>query len=139
MRHRFQFKVGVALGGGAARGLAHLGVLRALERAEIPIDIVVGTSIGSILGGAYAALGNAGVLEEKVRQVLTSDGFRKNRLLFLRETRRERGGVCFAVAKVVRRGIGVGVSRDAAASARRRVSSRPRPENAGNVTKDPLP
>jgi NTE family protein len=110
MRHRFQFKVGVALGGGAARGLAHLGVLRALERAEIPIDVVVGTSIGSILGGAYAAIGNVAQLETRVRQVLTSEGFRKNRLLFLRETRRERGGVFFSMANLVRRGIFFGVS-----------------------------
>jgi len=110
MRHRFRFKVGVALGGGAARGLAHVGVLRALERAEIPIDIVVGTSIGSILGGAYSAIGDCAALESKVRSVLTSDGFRKNRLGFLRETRRERGGVFFSVANLVRRGIFFGVS-----------------------------
>lgn len=110
MRHRFQFKVGVALGGGAARGLAHVGVLRALARAEIPIDVVVGTSIGSILGGAYAALGDALALESKVREVLTSEEFRRNRLGFLRETRRERGGVFFSVANLVRRGIFFGVS-----------------------------
>ncbi|KAK9367462.1 hypothetical protein V1509DRAFT_626721 [Lipomyces kononenkoae] len=46
--------VGLVLGGGGARGLAHLGVIRALEEAGIPIDIVGGTSIGSFVGGLYA-------------------------------------------------------------------------------------
>jgi NTE family protein len=47
-------KVGLALSGGAARGLAHIGVLKALEAAGIPVDVVTGTSMGSILGGLYA-------------------------------------------------------------------------------------
>ncbi len=47
--------IGLALSGGAARGLAHIGVLRALEENKIPIDFVAGSSAGSIVGGAYAA------------------------------------------------------------------------------------
>jgi NTE family protein len=47
--------IAVALSGGGARGLAQIGVLRALEEAGIPIDIVVGTSMGSVVGGLYAA------------------------------------------------------------------------------------
>ena len=47
--------VGVALGGGMARGCAHVGVLRELERQQIPIDLLAGTSVGSLIGGAYAA------------------------------------------------------------------------------------
>lgn len=47
--------VGVVLGGGGARGLAHLGVLRALEEAKIPIDYICGTSMGAIIGGLYAS------------------------------------------------------------------------------------
>ncbi|KAJ1569876.1 phosphatidylcholine and lysophosphatidylcholine phospholipase, partial [Nowakowskiella sp. JEL0078] len=46
--------VGLVLGGGGARGVAHVGVIRALEEAGIPIDIVGGTSIGSFVGGLYA-------------------------------------------------------------------------------------
>jgi NTE family protein len=45
----------LALGGGAARGWAHVGVIRALEEANIPIDMVCGTSIGALVGAAYAA------------------------------------------------------------------------------------
>ncbi len=48
-------KVGLVLSGGGARGLAHVGVLKALEEANIPIDYISGTSIGAIVGGLYAS------------------------------------------------------------------------------------
>ena len=48
-------KVGLALGGGAARGLAHIGVLEVLEKEGIPIDMIAGTSMGAIIGGYYAS------------------------------------------------------------------------------------
>lgn len=48
-------RVGLALGGGMARGTSHIGVLRVLERHGIPIDLIAGTSVGSLIGGAYAA------------------------------------------------------------------------------------
>ncbi|HJP93543.1 MAG TPA: patatin-like phospholipase family protein [Pyrinomonadaceae bacterium] len=47
--------IGLALSGGAARGVAHVGVLRALTETEIPIDCIAGTSAGSLVGGAFAA------------------------------------------------------------------------------------
>lgn len=47
-------KVGVVLGGGGAKGAAHIGVLKYLEEMGIPVDYVVGTSMGSIIGGLYA-------------------------------------------------------------------------------------
>ncbi len=48
-------RIGLVLSGGGARGLAHIGVLRALETLRVPIDVVVGTSMGAVVGGAYAA------------------------------------------------------------------------------------
>ena len=48
-------RIGLALSGGAARGMAHVGVLRALIENNIPIDCIAGTSAGSMVGGAYAA------------------------------------------------------------------------------------
>src|SRR4051794_35590053 len=48
-------KIGLALGGGSARGWAHIGVLRALNAAGIHPDIIAGTSIGAVVGGCYAA------------------------------------------------------------------------------------
>jgi NTE family protein len=47
--------VGLALSGGAARGLAHVGVLQVLEREQVPVDCIAGTSVGSVVGAAYAA------------------------------------------------------------------------------------
>ena len=47
-------KVGLALGGGGARGLAHIGVLEVLEREGIPIDVIAGTSAGALAGALYA-------------------------------------------------------------------------------------
>src|SRR5438034_3276875 len=47
--------VGLALGGGFARGFAHLGVLQVLEQNHVPISHIAGTSVGSILGAAYAS------------------------------------------------------------------------------------
>src|SRR6266568_4437437 len=47
-------RIGLALSGGAARGLAHIGVLRILEEAGVPVDVVAGTSMGAVVGGLYA-------------------------------------------------------------------------------------
>jgi len=57
-------KIGLALGSGAARGLAHIGVLKALEEEAIPIDIISGTSMGAIIGAYYAKERQAAILEE---------------------------------------------------------------------------
>ncbi len=110
MRNPLRPCVGLALGGGAARGTAHVGVLRALQRAKIPIDLIVGTSMGAIVGGAYAANPDSALLESRVRRVLGSEEFRKNRLSFLRETKRERRSLLFSVTSLVRRGIFFGIS-----------------------------
>src|SRR5688500_7851201 len=47
--------IGLALSGGAARGMAHVGVMRALVENKVPVDYIAGTSAGSIVGGAFAA------------------------------------------------------------------------------------
>jgi NTE family protein len=68
-----RIKLGLALGGGGARGLAHIGVLEALERNAIPIDMIVGTSMGALVGAAYAADPDAGKLKRRVLEFLESD------------------------------------------------------------------
>lgn len=60
-------KVAVVLSGGGAKGMAHIGVLKVLEKAGIPVDIVTGTSMGSIIGGLYAIGYNASALDSMVR------------------------------------------------------------------------
>jgi NTE family protein len=59
--------VAVVLSGGGAKGMAHIGVLKVLERAGIPVDIITGTSMGSIIGGLYAIGYNANALDSMVR------------------------------------------------------------------------
>jgi NTE family protein len=60
--------IALALGGGAARGWAHIGVLRAIEEAGIQIDMIAGTSIGALVGGCYLA-GKLNELEEFARSL----------------------------------------------------------------------
>lgn len=61
-------KIALVLSGGGARGFAHIGVLRVLKELRVPVDIVVGTSMGAVLGGAYAAGRNV----EELAQIVSS-------------------------------------------------------------------
>src|SRR5262245_1166129 len=61
-------RIGVALSGGGARGGAHVGVLQVLEELHIPVDAVAGTSMGSLIGGLYAAGVPIDSLERHLRQ-----------------------------------------------------------------------
>ena len=76
--------VGLALSGGGARGLAQIGVLKALEEAGIQIDLIAGTSIGSIIGGAYAS----GYSVEEMDSIVVHTDW--NRLLSLTNTSERR-------------------------------------------------
>jgi NTE family protein len=62
-------KVALVLSGGGAKGTAHIGVLKVLERAGIPIDIITGTSMGSLVGGIYACGHRANEIDSVVRQL----------------------------------------------------------------------
>jgi NTE family protein len=62
-------KVALVLSGGGARGLAHVGVLKVLEQSRVPVDMVVGTSMGAIIGGLYAAGMSPDELERQVAQL----------------------------------------------------------------------
>ncbi|MCH7528883.1 MAG: patatin-like phospholipase family protein, partial [Candidatus Marinimicrobia bacterium] len=68
-------KVGLALGAGGARGLAHLGVIRALRRHEIPVDMIAGSSIGAVVGAMYSATIDIEWVEQRFRKMLTSSQF----------------------------------------------------------------
>jgi NTE family protein len=67
-----RLKLGVALGGGFARGLVHIGVLKALEDAAIPVDFVAGTSVGAIIGACYCA----GVTAEELKEIARATRFK---------------------------------------------------------------
>jgi NTE family protein len=68
-------KIALVLGGGAARGFAHIGVIRTLEQEKIPVDMVVGTSVGSLIGAIYAADRNSFDLEWTAFQLQKEDLF----------------------------------------------------------------
>ncbi len=59
-------KIGLALGGGAARGMAHIGVLNVLEKEGIPIDVIAGTSAGAFVGSLYARSKNASLIKQQL-------------------------------------------------------------------------
>ncbi len=69
-------RVGLVLGGGGARGAAHVGVLRELERLNIPIDAVAGTSMGAIIGGLYASGKTPADLETLISSLDWSGAFK---------------------------------------------------------------
>src|SRR3982074_2042579 len=61
-------RIGLALSGGAARGIVHVGVLRALDENATPIDAIAGASAGALIGGAYAAGLSIAQLEAMARK-----------------------------------------------------------------------
>jgi NTE family protein len=66
-----RLRIGLALGGGVARGLAHIGVLSVLESAGVPIDCLAGTSMGAIIGASYCA----GLTIADLRQIAARTGW----------------------------------------------------------------
>lgn len=90
-------KIGLALGGGAAKGLAHIGIIKALERAGIDIDFIAGTSMGALVGGYYAATKDTSLIENIALDIKKSNIFswrdlikRKDGALFKGESITER-------------------------------------------------
>ena len=87
-------KIGLVLSGGGARGVAHIGVLKVLEDMRIPVDYVVGTSMGSIVAGAYAMGNRPDALEKRIAavewdKVLTDSPPRGERSTYAKATERK--------------------------------------------------
>ena len=87
-------KVGLVLGGGGAKGVAHIGVLKVLEEAGIPIDYIAGTSMGAIVGGLYSVGYTAAEIDSMVRwqdwSMLLSDRVKRSNLTFPEKENSER-------------------------------------------------
>lgn len=91
----------MALGGGGAKGLAHIGVIKALEKYGIPIDFIAGTSMGALIGGWYALYGKIMSLENLFLEIDKTEVFPVERLV------KDKKGVLFSdrmVLKGIRRG-----------------------------------
>jgi NTE family protein len=87
-------RIGLVLGGGGARGAAHIGVIKVLEELHVPVDYIAGTSMGSIVGGAYAAGKSPAEMEDKLRKAdwkrLLSDRLRReDRSIYEKQLERE--------------------------------------------------
>lgn len=86
-------KVALALGGGAARGVAHIGVLEAFEKHGLPIDMIAGTSMGAIIGAIYALEPSVAVLKDRFQAYLASDVFKDTRFDQLGDQNDEHSGM----------------------------------------------
>ena len=71
-------RIGLVLGGGGARGAAHIGVLEVLEKLRVPVDCVAGTSMGALISGAYAAGLSPGEMREQMDKADWGDMFQDN-------------------------------------------------------------
>ena len=89
------FKVGLALGGGGARGIAHLGVLKVLEAEGIEFHLIAGTSFGSIAGALYAQEPKADRVRERVIRFLNSEAFRRTKIFFIKKHYEEKKNASF--------------------------------------------
>jgi NTE family protein len=66
-------RIGLVLGGGGAKGAAHVGVIRVLEEMRIPVDCIVGTSMGAVVGGTYATGMDAVELQRRIEDISWND------------------------------------------------------------------
>ncbi|MEZ4483212.1 MAG: patatin-like phospholipase family protein [Syntrophotaleaceae bacterium] len=85
-------RIGLAMGGGAARGLSHIGVLEAFEECGLPIDVIAGTSMGAIIGAMYATEPNAAAVKRRFNAYLQSEAFKESRFDYLVENNNPKNG-----------------------------------------------
>lgn len=83
-------RISLALGGGGARGFAHIGILKVLEENRINVCAIAGTSFGSIIGGLYALYPSAGAVAEKSAEFLSSPPFSRIKVSYLKGMAKER-------------------------------------------------
>ncbi len=102
-------KIGIALGGGAARGLAHIGVLKELKREGISVDAVAGTSMGAIIGGYYSVFPDIKKLEEDLSDFVKRGDFRNKKLEFLKRKKNDNAFVR-SMSNFFKRGVYFGSS-----------------------------
>ena len=100
-----QCKIGLALGGGAARAFSHIGVLDGLTKHGIPIDIITGTSMGAIIGAMYATKPDVVAIKARFAAYVDSEVFEKSGFKFFRELDSHDEGILAEMGKLARRGL----------------------------------
>ncbi|OGH01975.1 MAG: hypothetical protein A2600_04510 [Candidatus Lambdaproteobacteria bacterium RIFOXYD1_FULL_56_27] len=103
-------KVALALGGGASRGLAHMGVIQALTEAKIPINIIAGVSIGGVIGAIYAAHPQIDRVIQNVNAFLDSQDFNQTKLELIQAGKSQSNGYYEQLKKMVTNGIFLAIS-----------------------------
>ncbi len=100
-----RLKIGVALGGGAARAFSHIGVLAGLTRHGIPIDIITGTSMGAIIGAMYATQPDVDGIKARFAAYIASDEFEESGFNFFKELETHDEGILVEMGRLARRGV----------------------------------
>ena len=100
-----QLKIGLALGGGAARAFSHIGVLDGLAKHGIPIDIVTGTSMGAIIGAMYATHMDVGAIKTHLAEYIESVEFEESGFNFFKELDTHDEGILAEMGRLARRGM----------------------------------
>lgn len=99
-------KVGLALGGGAARGISHIGVIQVLESNRVEVQAIAGTSMGAMIGSVYLIEGNSKRLIERMYEFFESDAFKEASFDVLAEKREEEEpGWLDSMTGAIRRGL----------------------------------
>jgi NTE family protein len=98
-------KIGLALGGGASRGLSHIGVLEAFEQYGIPIDCIAGTSMGAIIGAMYATEPDAAAVKRRFLAFLDSKAFKESRFDYMADLAAEQEGIFNRLSHFARKSI----------------------------------
>ncbi len=98
-------KIGLALGGGAARAFSHIGVLDGLMKHGIPIDIITGTSMGALIGAMYATNPDVAAIKTRFAAYVDSDAFHKSGFNFFKELDSHDEGILAEMGLLARRGL----------------------------------
>jgi len=103
-------RIGIALGGGGARGLAHVGVLKVLEEEGIPLHYIAGTSIGAVVGAAYAQNPKADFLVERFGQSLDEEFYSQLGLEYLKTNGCQEGSFLHQTTANIKRRIAINLA-----------------------------
>jgi NTE family protein len=136
-----QRKLAVALGGGGARGLAHIGVLKVLEEEQIPVDIITGTSMGSLIGAMYAQHPDVDTVIRRLISFFTSPDYESLGLRFVSPKNNQNPSFLNQLVKDVRQRIVVNIaqSRTGIIKTERLAEAMNRLLDAGNIEDTKIP
>lgn len=100
-----KIKIGLALGGGAARAFSHIGVLDGLIKYGIPIDVITGTSMGAIIGAMYATQPDVAAIKKRFADYFKSEEFDESGFNFFKELDSHDEGILAEMGRMARRGV----------------------------------